>query len=141
MVEELTDDSPLHAAGVRVGDAVLSINGQPAFGAVACSELCRNAAVGDIFFMLARSSLGKRVRHVCATRCADTFGIEVVSESSPVSGDMAPTVVNLTAASVLAGAGLCVGDTVLAVNGMPATNATEVSRLLREVPADSQVIA
>ena len=91
--------------------------------------------------MLARSKKGAQIRHVCATRGKDAFGIELYCKEFESSGMLrAPVVSSLEESSVLARAGLRFGDTVLAVHGLPPDGANDATRLLRETEAGSQVM-
>ena len=135
-VSGLAPASPLKGA-ISIGDVVVSINGQPALGAVNASEMLRNAS-GKVPILVLRSK-ASLVRH-CRMKCSsaafwgngEKLGIEVTGDVDAGNFTSALRVKHLTASSPLQSCGVRVGDSLLAVNGVPVADPVKAAQLLTD---------
>lgn len=132
IVGSLDAGSPL-SGSLRVGDVILSIDWRLALGATQSSEMLRSAA-GQVLLLVLRSH-SSPVRHmrVRTPKGGQKYGI--VMEREIQKGASSPVVMSLTGSSPLREAGVRVGETVVAIGGVPVLSTDNGVRLLQDAAA------
>lgn len=124
---DMTSGSPFHGL-LRKDDWIISVNGRPALGATATSELLKEA-VGDIILICVRSASSSPVRHILVTtKGVESLGIKLHHLKSVEN--MMPYVGDMNSDSILRPAGLHIGHTLLAVSGQPVVGGSHAATMV-----------
>ncbi len=145
VIAEILKDTPAEASGLRAGDLVVSIDGQPVVETRSLQRLVGSTPAGrQLRLVVVREGRRREVRvpvgempgDVVAERIAAEFGFLVRGPSPDEAAGTAPRPAVIAAVlerSSAARGGLAVNDRILAVNGQKTDSVDAVRRRLQDV--------
>jgi S1-C subfamily serine protease len=161
LVASLQPKSPAEEAGLKRGDLILSVDGQPiddpeAFGYRFALKGTQGQTKFGILRGTTRQTVTVKLAQAPETRPRDSlkvrtrspfFGAALVNTSPAVSEDLqvdfavdGVAVESVEEGSFASRAGLQKGDVVVSVNGMPIASTKDLARVLATMPGTWQIV-